>query len=90
MKYFLIYFGLITLIGFMAMFLDKQLAKKEKMRIPESRLFRIAILGGSLGVLLGMYTFRHKTLHKQFTIGIPAILITQIALVVFIFVKFIA
>ena len=90
MKYFLIYFGLITLIGFMAMFLDKQLAKKEKMRIPESRLFRIAILGGSLGVLLGMYTFRHKTLHKQFTIGIPAILIAQIALVVFIFVKFIA
>ena len=90
MKYFLIYFGLITLIGFMAMFLDKQLVKKEKMRIPESRLFRIAILGGSLGVLLGMYTFRHKTLHKQFTIGIPAILIAQIALVVFIFVKFIA
>ena len=90
MKYFLIYFGLITLIGFMAMFLDKQLAKKEKMRIPESRLFRIAILGGSLGVLLGMYTFRHKTLHKQFTIGIPAILIAQIALAVFIFVKFIA
>ena len=70
--------------------LDKQLAKKEKMRIPESRLFRIAILGGSLGVLFGMYTFRHKTLHKQFTIGIPAILIAQIALVVFIFVKFIA
>lgn len=90
MKYFLIYFGLITFIGFMAMFLDKQLAKKEKMRIPESRLFRIAILGGSLGVLFGMYTFRHKTLHKQFTIGIPAILIAQIALVVFIFVKFIA
>ena len=90
MKYFLIYFGLITFIGFMAMFLDKQLAKKEKMRIPESRLFRIAILGGSLGVLFGMYTFRHKTLHKQFTIGIPAILIAQIALAVFIFVKFIA
>ena len=90
MKYFLIYFGLITLIGFVAMFLDKQLAKKEKFRIPESRLFRIAILGGSLGVLLGMYAFRHKTLHKQFTLGIPVILLAQIALAVFIFVKFIA
>ena len=72
----------------MAMFLDKQLAKKEKMRIPESRLFRIAILGGSLGVLLGMYTFRHKTLHKQFTIGIPAILLLQIAIAVFVILKF--
>lgn len=59
---------------------DKQRARKNKWRISEATLFSIATVGGSLGILLGMYTFRHKTKHIRFTAGIPAILAVQILL----------
>lgn len=62
------------------MLVDKYKAKKNLWRIPESTLFAIALLGGSVGSLLGMYTIRHKTRHLKFTIGIPAILLVQILL----------
>jgi uncharacterized membrane protein YsdA (DUF1294 family) len=62
------------------MLIDKQKARKKKWRIPEATLMGVAALGGSIGSLIGMYTFRHKTLHKKFTIGIPAILIAQLLL----------
>jgi len=61
--------------------LDKFKAKNHAWRIPESTLFFIAIIGGSIGSILGMRVFHHKTLHKKFTIGMPLILIIQIALV---------
>ena len=77
-KLLLIYFAVINLIGFFAMFLDKQKAKKNKWRIPEKTLFSIALLGGSLGTTLGMNTFRHKTKHWYFKLGMPAILILQV------------
>ena len=77
-KFLLIYFAVINLIGFFAMFLDKQKAKKNKWRIPEKTLFSIALLGGSLGTTLGMNTFRHKTKHWYFKLGMPAILILQV------------
>lgn len=80
MKPFLIYLFLINALGFLLMLVDKQKAKKKKWRIPEATLMGVAALGGSIGSLFGMYTFRHKTLHKKFTIGIPAILISQLAL----------
>lgn len=80
MKLLFIYLLSINALGFLLMLIDKQKAKKKKWRIPEATLMGIAALGGSIGSLLGMYTFRHKTLHKKFTIGIPAILIAQLLL----------
>lgn len=81
MKYILIYLGVINLIGFFAMFLDKQKAKRGKWRIPEKTLFLLAVIGGSLGTTLGMHVFRHKTKHWYFKFGMPFILIVQIVLV---------
>lgn len=76
----LIYFAAINIIGFGVMGLDKYKAVKYAWRIPESTLFIIAIIGGSIGCIAGMYTFRHKTRHWYFVYGMPAILILQIAL----------
>ena len=83
MKYFLIYLLLINAAGFVIMFVDKWKARKNRWRIPEATLMTVAALGGSIGSLLGMYTFRHKTLHLKFVIGIPAILVLQIFTAVF-------
>ena len=83
MKYILIYLGIINLIGFFAMFLDKQKAKRGKWRIPEKTLFLLAIIGGSLGTILGMHVFRHKTKHWYFKFGMPMILIIQIVLILY-------
>ena len=87
MKYFLLYLLLINAIAFVLMLADKQKARKKRWRIPERTLIGSALLGGSLGALLGMYTFRHKTKHLKFTLGVPAILMAQIALAVWIFLK---
>ena len=87
MKYFLLYLLLINAIAFVLMLADKQKARKNRWRIPERTLIGSAMLGGSLGALLGMYTFRHKTKHFKFTLGVPAILIAQIALAIWIFLK---
>lgn len=81
MKYFLLYLLLINATAFLLMLMDKQRARRNRWRIPERTLIGSAILGGSVGALLGMYTLRHKTRHLKFTLGIPAILIAQIALV---------
>ena len=62
------------------MLMDKHKARKNKWRIPEATLLLIALLGGSIGSLLGMYTFRHKTRHWYFVWGIPLILAAQVAL----------
>ena len=77
---FLIYLLLINAAGFLLMLIDKRKAVKNLWRIPEATLLGIALLGGSLGILGGMYSFRHKTLHLKFTIGIPVILALQIIL----------
>ncbi len=81
LKIVLIYLAFINLVGFFAMFLDKQKAKKDKWRIPEKTLFLIAILGGSIGTTVGMNLFRHKTKHWYFKFGMPGILILQLALI---------
>ena len=75
----------INLVTFLVFGLDKlkakQKEKREKIRrIPEKTLFLLAILGGSVGALLGMRVWHHKTLHKSFRLGIPAILILQIVI----------
>ena len=74
----LIYLLVVNAVGFSVMLYDKYLARNNLWRIPEKSLFGVAILGGSLGCLLGMYTVRHKTKHLKFTIGIPAILAVQV------------
>lgn len=87
MKYFLLYLLLINAVAFLLMLVDKIKAKKNRWRIPERTLFGSALLGGSIGAILGMYTFRHKTKHLSFTLGMPAILIAQVALAIWIFLK---
>ena len=87
MKYLLWYLLLINAVAFVLMLVDKVKAKKNRWRIPERTLIGFAALGGSIGALLGMYTFRHKTKHLKFTLGVPAILIAQIALAIWIFQK---
>ena len=87
MKYFLWYLLLLNAAAFILMLVDKRKARKNRWRIPERTLILSAALGGSIGALLGMYTFRHKTKHLKFTLGIPAILIAQISLAIWIFQK---
>ena len=87
MKYFLLYLLLINAAAFILMLVDKIKALKNRWRIPERTLILSALFGGSIGALLGMYTFRHKTKHLKFTLGIPAILIAQISLAIWIFQK---
>lgn len=83
LKFILYYIAGINLFGFFLMGIDKFKAKRMRWRIPEKNLFLIAIIGGSIGSILGMYVFRHKTRHWIFVIGMPAILIIQIVLVFF-------
>lgn len=78
----LIYLLIINAVGIFFMLADKHKAKKKQCRIPEATLMGIAAVGGSVGVLIGMYTFRHKTKHAKFYIGVPLLLILQIGLAV--------
>lgn len=77
-KLILFYLLIVNAVAFLLMLVDKQKARKKLWRIPESTLLLSAAIGGSIGSLTGMYTFRHKTKHLKFTLGVPAILILQI------------
>lgn len=85
MKFLEIYFLFVNIMGFLAMGMDKTKAKVGAWRIPEKILFALAILGGSPGVWLGMYVFRHKTKHWYFKFGVPAILLIELVVAFFIF-----
>ena len=76
----LVIIGLMSLAAFAAFGLDKYKAKAGKWRIPERTLFLLALLGGGIGAFLGMKVFHHKTMHKQFVIGIPVIMVIQAVL----------
>lgn len=80
MKYLMIYLLIVNAAGFLLMLIDKRKAIKKRWRIPESTLLLVAAIGGCIGSLAGMYTFRHKTKHLKFTLGIPAMLVAQCAL----------
>lgn len=80
----IIYLAVINLVGFTLMGVDKRRAVKGAWRISEAALFLAAVLGGSIGSILGMKIFRHKTKHWYFKYGMPSILIVQIALTIFI------
>lgn len=79
------YVVIINLIGFIVMGIDKRRAKKHAFRIPEATLFTIAIIGGSIGSIVGMRYFHHKTRHWYFVYGMPFILFLQLALLIFIY-----
>ena len=85
--YLLCYLAAINLLLFVLMGVDKARAKRGARRVPEATLFFLAVVGGSLGGLLGMAVFRHKTLHASFRIGFPVILIAQLALIGFLCLK---
>ncbi len=82
-KWILIYVAIVNILGFAVMGIDKHRAEKQKWRIPEKTLFLFSLIGGSIGTWAGMYAFRHKTKHWYFVIGMPAILIAQIALIIY-------
>lgn len=79
----LVYLLLINALAFVLMLADKRKAQKKKWRVPEATLMTAAALGGSLGALLGMYAFRHKTRHLKFTLGVPLLLAVQAAVLFF-------
>ncbi len=79
------YFIIMNIIGFALMGIDKYKAKKRAFRIPEATLFIVAIIGGSIGSILGMYAFRHKTKHWYFVYGMPLIFVLQLILVAVLF-----
>jgi len=83
----IIYILIINLIGFLSMGIDKYKAKKGMWRTKEKTLFTIALTGGSIGSIIGMYFFRHKTKHNTFVFGMPAILALQITLIIYILTK---
>jgi len=79
--YILIYLAAINIVTFFLFGIDKWKAKRSKWRIEEATLLWWAAFGGSIGALFGMRVWHHKTLHRKFTWGVPAILIAQIAIV---------
>ncbi len=87
-KYILIYLLCINIIGFLAMGIDKFKAQKGWWRIPEATLMTMCLLGGGIGTISGMYTFRHKTKKMKFTVGMPTILITEIVLIIYVIIKY--
>ena len=84
-----IYLMILNFITFIIFGLDKLKAKKHKWRIKVSTLLELCFLGGALGGLIGMYTFRHKTKQKCFIIGVPLMLMIQVIFIIFLYLKMI-
>ena len=76
----LYYLIVINILTFLVYGIDKWKAKKDGWRISEATLLMLAVIGGTIGALLGMQVWRHKTMHKKFKYGLPLILLAQIAL----------
>ncbi len=81
------YVIVINVITLMMYGIDKWKAKHSKWRIPEATLLIMAAVGGSIGAWMGIKLFHHKTLHKKFKYGVPAIFLIQLGIVVFIYLK---
>ena len=86
-SYLAYYLLAINVVTFIVYGIDKYKAKKAKWRIPEATLLLLAVLGGSIGAWMGMKVWHHKTMHKKFKYGIPAILLIQIALMAYLHVN---
>ena len=83
----LIYLAVINVVTFFMYGIDKWKAKKSKWRIRETALLGLAVLGGSMGAWLGMKVWHHKTQHKKFRFGVPAIIIIQLSIIVYLLYK---
>lgn len=86
-KFFISVLVLLNIFGFILVSLDKYKAKNRLWRIPERSFFLLSIMGGSVGVYLGLFVFKHKTRHWYFMTLIPLILIAQIVFIYFLFKK---
>ncbi len=82
MQYLYLYLLLVNALAALLMLIDKIKAAHKRWRIPEKTLLGVCAIGGSLGGLIAMKLFRHKTLHPQFSIGIPVMLAVHIVLLV--------
>ena len=78
------YLVIVNLVTFIMYGIDKWKAQKSKWRFSEAMLLKLAIIGGSIGAWLGMKTWHHKTMHKKFKYGIPAIIIIQLLIFIII------
>lgn len=83
LKEIVIYLLVANSLGFLSMGIDKFKAKQGMWRTKEKTLFLIAVFGGSIGSIVGMYAFRHKTKHNSFIFGMPIILVVQIAILIY-------
>lgn len=79
----LAYLAVTNVVTFLVYGIDKWKARHHRWRIPESTLLGLALLGGSIGAYLGMRVWHHKTMHKKFQFGVPAILLLHFALAIF-------
>lgn len=84
----IVYLLAINLIGILIMYIDKKKAKYGRWRISEKALLIVALLGGSIGTIIGMYWFRHKTQKIKFTLGFPTILISEIVIITYFLIKY--
>ena len=89
MKYLLVSLIVINVLTFFIYGIDKWKARRNKWRISEAALLWLTVAGGSIGALLGMKVWHHKTMHKKFKYGLPAILLLQVALAGFILYMFV-
>ena len=80
----LIYLLAVNTVTFIVYGIDKYKAKHAKWRISEATLLLLAVFGGSIGAWCGIKVWHHKTMHKKFKYGVPAILLMQVALAVWI------
>ncbi len=80
-----VYIGFANLLGFALMGIDKKKARNREYRIPERTLWGVAILGGAIGAYIGMNTFRHKTKHTSFRIGMPLLMLVHVGLISYFF-----
>lgn len=76
-----VWFLVLNFIAIILMKRDKQYAKEEKRRIRESTLLTVALAGGALGMYYAMYKYKHKTLHKKFTICVPLFIVLHFAFI---------
>ena len=89
LKNILLYLLGINLIGFLAMFIDKKKAEKNKWRTPENTLLTITAIGGGIGSIIGMYIFHHKTQKVKFVLMFPIITITEYIMIIYLVVKYV-
>ena len=87
MEPLLVYLLLVNALGFLLMLIDKEKAKKNRWRIPEKTLLGVAFLGGSLGSLMAMRLFRHKTQKPIFSMGLPILFALQAVILILILCK---